>query len=447
MRKQYQAVTAAEAVKVIKSGDHVHISSVSNVPQCLVKALCDRGRAGELKNVYIHHLHTEGAAPYVNPEFEGIFQHNAFFVGANVRESVQKGLADYIPVFLGETSKLYRERYIKCNVAMIQVCPPDKFGYVSLGSSVDATLAAMESAEFVIAVVNKHVPRTFGDALVHISRINVFVEDDAPLLTVDMPEPNQVEKTIGRYCAELIEDGACLQMGIGSIPNAILSCLHNHKDIGIHTEMFSDGILPLVKKGVITGDNKKLDKGKIVSTFVMGSKKIYDFIDGNHEVLLKDVEYTNDPFIIAQQPKMTSINSAIQIDLSGQVCADSLGDKIYSGVGGQIDYVYGSSRAKGGKSGACIVPIAFPLIAGPGALTALLSLRADYAVVNIIIGLLLNILLDYIVISQLGRIQKLLGENLIFILRKFFGVILLAIAVNMFVNNITVIISQVQRIH
>ena len=327
MKKQYQAVTAEEAVKVIKSGDHVHISSVSNVPQCLVKALCDRGRAGELKNVYIHHLHTEGAAPYVNPEFEGIFQHNAFFVGANVRESVQKGLADYIPVFLGETSKLYRERYIKCNVAMIQVCPPDKFGYVSLGSSVDATLAAMESAEFVIAVVNKHVPRTFGDALVHISRINIFVEDDTPLLTVDMPEPNEVEKTIGRYCAELIEDGACLQMGIGSIPNAILSCLHNHKDIGIHTEMFSDGILPLVKEGVITGNNKKLNKGKIVSTFVMGSQKIYNFIDGNHEVLLMDVEYTNDPFIIAQQPKMTSINSGIQIDLSGQVCADSLGER------------------------------------------------------------------------------------------------------------------------
>jgi acyl-CoA hydrolase len=271
-------------------------------------------------------------------------------VGANVRESVQKGLADYIPVFLGETSKLYREKYIKCNVAMIQVCPPDKFCYVSLGSSVDATLAAMESAEFVIAVVNKYVPRTFGDALVHISRINVFVEDDTPLLTVDMPEPNEVEKTIGRYCAELIEDGACLQMGIGSIPNAILSCLHNHKDIGIHTEMFSDGILPLVKKGIITGNNKKLDKGKIVSTFVMGSKKIYDFIDGNHEVLLKDVEYTNDPFIIAQQPKMTSINSAIQIDLSGQVCADSLGERIYSGVGGQIDYVYGSSRSQGGKA-------------------------------------------------------------------------------------------------
>ena len=350
MKKQYQAVSAAEAVKVIKSGDHVHISSVSNVPQCLVKALCDRGRAGELKNVYIHHLHTEGAAPYVNPEFEGIFQHNAFFVGANVRQSVQKGLADYIPVFLGETSKLYRERYIKCNVAMIQVSPPDKFGYVSLGSSVDATLAAMENAEFTIAVVNRNVPRSLGDSQIHISKIDIIVEDDAPLLTVETGAPTEVEKTIGRYCAELIEDGACLQMGIGSIPNAILSCLGNHKNLGIHTEMFSDGILPLVKKDIINGSCKKLDKGKIVSTFVMGTHKIYNFIDNNPQVLMKDVEYTNDPFIIAQQPKMTSINSAIQIDLSGQVCADSLGDKIYSGVGGQIDFVYGASRSKGGKA-------------------------------------------------------------------------------------------------
>ncbi len=350
MKKKYQAVTAEEAVKVIKSGDHVHISSVSNVPQCLIKAMCDRGRNGELKNVYIHHLHTEGAAPYVNPEFEGIFQHNAFFVGANVRESVQKGLADYIPVFLGETSKLYRERYIKCNVAMIQVCPPDKFGYVSLGTSVDATLAAMECAEFTIAVVNRNVPRSLGDSQIHISNIDYIVEDDSPLLTVDFAKPTEIERTIGRYCAELIEDGACLQMGIGSIPNAILSCLNNHKDIGIHTEMFSDGILPLIKKGIITGANKALDKGKIVSTFVMGSQKIYNFIDSNPMVLMKDVEYTNDPFIIAQQPKMTSINSAIQVDLSGQVCADSLGDKIYSGVGGQIDFVYGSTRAKGGKA-------------------------------------------------------------------------------------------------
>lgn len=348
--KKYKLVSAEEAVKVIKSGDHVHISSVSSVPQCLIKALCDRGRAGELKNVYIHHLHTEGEAPYVNPEFEGVFQHNAFFVGANVRESVQKGLADYIPVFLGETSRLYRQGYVKCDVAMIQVSPPDKFGYVSLGSSVDATLAAIEKAQYTIAVVNKHVPRTFGDALIHISNIDIFVEDNCPLITAEFPQPTEVEKTIGRYCAELIDDGACLQMGIGSIPNAILTCLSNHRDIGIHTEMFSDGILDLVKKGVINGNNKRLDRHKIVSTFVMGSQKIYDFIDGNPQVLLKDVEYTNDPFIIAQQPKMTSINSAIQVDLSGQVCADSLGPRIYSGVGGQIDFVYGASRSQGGKA-------------------------------------------------------------------------------------------------
>lgn len=350
MRKKYQSVSAAEAVKVIKSGDHVHISSVSNVPQCLINALCDRGRSGELKNVYIHHLHTEGEAPYVNPEFEGIFQHNAFFVGANVRESVQKGLADYIPVFLGETAKLYRERYIKCNVAMIQVCPPDKYGYVSLGSSVDATIAAIEQAEFTIAVINKNVPRSLGDSQIPLSMIDYVVEDDSPLITVEFAAPNEVEKTIGHYCAELIEDGACLQMGIGSIPNAILSCLRNHRNLGVHTEMFSDGILDLVRKGIINGSNKALDRGKIVSTFVMGSQKIYNFIDNNPQVLMKDVEYTNDPFIIAQQPKMTSINSAIQVDMSGQVCADSLGNKIYSGVGGQIDFVYGASRSKGGKA-------------------------------------------------------------------------------------------------
>ncbi|MCI2082927.1 MAG: 4-hydroxybutyrate CoA-transferase [Bacteroidales bacterium] len=350
MKKSYRAVSAEEAVKVIKSGDHVHISSVSNAPQCLIKALCERGRKGELQNVYIHHLHTEGAAPYVNPEFEGIFQHNAFFVGANVRESVQKGLADYIPIFLGETSKLYREGYLKCNVAMIQVCPPDKYGYVSLGTSVDATLAAMESAEFTIAVVNKYVPRSLGDSQIPIDKIDYFVEDNTTLPCSSMEKPDETEKTIGRYCAELIEDGACLQMGIGSIPNATLSCLKNHKNLGIHTEMFSDGILDLVKKGVINGSEKKLDRNKIVSSFVMGSQKVYNFIDRNPEVLMKDVEYTNDPFIIAQQPKMTSINSAIQIDISGQVCADSLGDKIYSGVGGQIDFVYGASRAKRGKA-------------------------------------------------------------------------------------------------
>ena len=350
MAKLYNAVSAEEAVKVIKSGDHVHISSVSCAPMCLIEAMCERGERGELKDVHIHHLHTEGPAPYVDPKFEGVFQHDAFFVGANVRKSVQQGYADYIPVFLNETARLYRDNYIKCNVALIQVTPPDEFGYVSMGPSVDATLAAVENADFTIAVINKYVPRTFGDGLIHLSNIDIFVEKDEPLETAAPGQPSEIEKAIGHHCAELIEDGACLQMGIGSIPNATLSCLTNHKDLGVHTEMFSDGILDLVERGIVTGANKALDKYKMVSTFVMGSQKTYDFLHNNPRVLMKDVAYTNDPFVIAQQPRMVSINSALQVDITGQVCADSLGTKFYSGVGGQIDFIYGASRSKGGKA-------------------------------------------------------------------------------------------------
>lgn len=350
MNNTYKAVTAQEAVKVIKSGDHVHLSSVASAPKCLIDAMCERGRNKEFKNVYIHHLHTEGEAPYAGEEFEGIFQHDAFFVGANVRKNVQAGYADYIPVFLSETQKLYREGYLPCDVAMVQVCPPDEHGYVSLGTSVDATLAAVEMAKTVIAVVNPKVPRSFGDALIPMSMIDIFVEDDTPLLPAHFSEPNEQEVAIGKYCAELIEDGACLQMGIGAIPNAVLAQLGNHKDLGIHTEMFADGVLPLVEKGIINGKNKALDKGKMVSTFLMGSQKVYDFLDNNPMVAMMDVGYTNDPFVVAQQPKMTAINSALQIDITGQVCADSLGTKFFSGVGGQIDFIYGASRSKGGKA-------------------------------------------------------------------------------------------------
>lgn len=350
MNNTYKAVTAHEAVKVIKSGDHVHLSSVASAPKCLIDAMCERGRNREFKNVYIHHLHTEGDAPYAGEEFEGIFQHDAFFVGANVRKNVQAGYADYIPVFLSETQKLYRDGYLPCDVAMVQVCPPDEHGYVSLGTSVDATLAAVEMAKTVIAVVNPKVPRSFGDALIPMSMIDIFVEDDTPLLPAHFSEPNEQEVAIGKYCAELIEDGACLQMGIGAIPNAVLAQLGNHKDLGIHTEMFADGVLPLVEKDIINGKNKALDKGKMVSTFLMGSQKVYDFLDNNPMVAMMDVGYTNDPFVVAQQPKMTAINSALQIDITGQVCADSLGTKFFSGVGGQIDFIYGASRSKGGKA-------------------------------------------------------------------------------------------------
>ena len=348
--KKIRFVSAEEAVKSVKSGDHVHLSSVASAPRLLIDALCERGRAGELHDVRIHHLHTEGPAPYSGPEFEGIFFHQGFFIGTNVRKNVQAGYSDYIPVFLSETQKLYRSGALPCDVAMIQVCPPDEHGFVSLGTSVDATLAAIECAKTVIAVVNRNVPRAWGQAMIPLDYIDIFVEGDTPLEASKPASPNETEKAIGKYCAELIDDGACLQMGIGAIPNAVLAQLGNHKNLGIHTEMFADGVLDLVKKGVITGSEKVTDKGKIVSTFLLGSQECYDFIDDNPMVTMMDVGYTNDPFIISRNPKMTAINSAVQIDITGQVCADSIGTKFYSGTGGQVDFMYGASRAKEGKA-------------------------------------------------------------------------------------------------
>jgi acyl-CoA hydrolase len=233
---------------------------------------------------------------------------------------------------------------------MIQVCPPDKHGFVSLGTSVDATLAAIETAKKVVAVVNPHVPRAWGDAMIPMSMVDIFVEDNTPLEPAHFTEPDEVEKAIGTRCAALVEDGATLQMGIGAIPNAVLAQLEGHKNLGIHTEMFADGVLALVEKGVINGASKAIDRGKMVSTFLMGSQACYDFIDDNPMVLMQDVGYTNDPFVIAKNPKVTAINSALQVDITGQVCADSLGTKFYSGVGGQIDFIYGASLSQGGKA-------------------------------------------------------------------------------------------------
>ena len=320
MRKEIHFVSAEEAVKAVKSGDHIHLSSVASVPRILIEALCKRGETGELQDVRIHHLHTEGAAPYTDPTFEGVFFHQAFFVGANVRKSVQAGYSDYIP------------------------------GFVSLGPSVDATLAAIECAKTVSAVVNPNVPRAWGDAMIPIDMIDIFVEGNDPLEPAHFSEPNEVETAIGKHCAALIDDGACLQMGIGAIPNAVLAQLGNHKNLGVHTEMFADGVLELVEKGIINGSNKVTDKGKLVSTFLMGSQKCYDFIDDNPMVAMMDVGYTNDPYVISRNPKMTAINSAVQIDLTGQVCADSIGLKFHSGVGGQVDFIYGASLAPQGKA-------------------------------------------------------------------------------------------------
>lgn len=347
--KNIKFITAKEAVKVVKSNDRVHLHSVAVTPHPLIQAMCERGRNKEFRNVRIQHIHTEGPAPYADQEFEGIFQLESFFVGHNVRKQTQAGYADYIPVFLHETQRLIREGVLKVNVAMIQVSVPDKFGYVSLGTSVDATLAAVEKADTVIAIVNPNVPRAFGDAMIRIDDIDIFVEDDSPLIAKDPGPISDVDRKIGRFVAELVDDGATLQMGIGAIPNAVLSMLGNHKDLGVHSEMFADGILPLVEKGVVNGKNKAIDKGRMVATFLMGSKTLYDFVDNNPGVAMQDVMYTNRVNIIAQNPKVTAINSALQVDITGQVCADSIGTIHYSGVGGQIDFLRGASLSQGGK--------------------------------------------------------------------------------------------------
>ncbi len=347
--KQVRYVTAEEAVKVIKSGDRVHLSGVAVTPHKLIKAMVERGRAGELYDVKVQHIHIEGAVEFANPEFEGVFVSQQFFVAGNMRKQTQAGYADYIPVFLSETQKLIREGYLKVNVAMVMVSTPDKHGFVSLGTSVDSTLAAVECADVVIALVNPNVPRAWGDAMISMDMIDFFVEDDSPLYAHKMDALSPTEIAIGKNVAALVEDGACLQMGIGGIPNAVLAQLGTHKDLGVHTEMFSDGILPLVEKGVVTGRLKSIDKGKMVASFLMGTKDLYDFIDDNPMVAMMDVAHTNNVAVIRKLDKVTAINSALAIDLTGQVCADSIGIKHYSGVGGQIDFIRGAGHSKGGK--------------------------------------------------------------------------------------------------
>lgn len=340
-------VTAEEALKLVKSGDKVFVHSVAATPHHLIDNLVKR--ADSLKNVGLYHLHTEGDASYTNPEYAGIFHTNAFFIAKNTRQAIAEGRGSYIPIFLSEIPNLFRQNIIKLNIVLISVSPPEKSGFCSLGTSVDATLAAIDTADIVIAQVNKYIPRTLGDSQIHINKINYCVPYDEPLQEVIWGEPTKEQLQIGNNVASLVEDRATLQMGIGSIPNAVLTALEHHKDLGIHTEMFSDGIIPLVEKGVITGKYKIRNKGKIISTFLCGTRKLYDFVDDNPLVTMMRVDYVNDTTIIRQNPKVTAINSAIEIDITGQICADSIGDYMYSGVGGQIDFIRGAALSEGGK--------------------------------------------------------------------------------------------------
>jgi acyl-CoA hydrolase len=338
---------AAEAVRLVHSGQRVFLHGGAATPLVLLRALV--ARASELRAVELVHLHMEGQAPHAQPGLAGSFRTNCLFIDRNTRDAVARGEADYLPCFLSEMPALFRDRVLPLDIAMVHVSPPDRHGYCSLGVSVDVARAAVDSAALVIAQVNPRMPRSHGDGLVHHSRFAAAVAVDEPLPEHVHGALTDEEAAIGRHIAGLIEDGSTLQMGIGSIPDAVLGALEHHKDLGIHTEMFSDGVLRLVEKGVINGRKKAVHPGKVVAGFVMGTRKVYDFLDDNPQVSMLDIAYVNDPHVIRRNPKVTAINSAIEIDLTGQVCADSIGTRMWSGVGGQMDFLRGAALSPGGK--------------------------------------------------------------------------------------------------
>ena len=342
-----QLVSVEEAISNIQSGHRLYLHSVAAAPQTLIRELVRQ--APRLRDVEIVHMHTEGPAPYAEPEYAASFRANCLFIGGNMRPALREGRADFTPIFLSEIPQLFRSGILAIDAALINVSPPDRHGFCSLGVTVEAAHEALHSARIVIAQINPNMPRTHGDALVHRDAITYMVEVDDPIFEVQPPVLGDVERRIGEHVATLVEDGATLQMGIGAIPDAVLHHLHGHKDLGIHTEMFSDGLLPLIEKGVVTGRHKTVHPGKIIATFVMGTRRLYDFIDDNPLISMLDVAYVNNPATIQRNPKVTAINSAIEVDLTGQVCADSIGPIPYSGVGGQVDFMRGAARSEGGR--------------------------------------------------------------------------------------------------
>jgi len=343
----FQYTSAKDALSVLKSDHNVFIQTAAAAPQQLVKAMIDC--SDRVSNVSIYHLHTEGIGSYASAQYKGIFNTHCFFIGANMRKAVHEGHADYIPAFISEIPSFFRNNIIPLDVALIHVSPPDQHGYCSLGVSVDIALSAIENAKHIIAQVNPNMPRTHGKGMIHVSQFTAMVWAEDPIPETNLGEPNEVELKIADHVAGLVENGATLQMGIGKIPNAVLSKLTHHKQLGIHSEMFSDGIIDLIEKGIITGELKKKHPHKIITGFAFGTRKLYDYIDDNPLFEFHDAAYVNDASVIKQNPKVTAINSAIEIDLTGQVCADSIGTNLYSGVGGQMDFMRGAALSKGGK--------------------------------------------------------------------------------------------------
>jgi 4-hydroxybutyrate CoA-transferase len=339
--------TDEEAADLIESGSNIFIQTAAAAPQQLIQALT--ARAHELNDIHIYQMHTEGEAPYAARGMEDIFHVNCFFIGANLRKAVQEGRAQYLPVFLSEIPLLFRKGVIPIDYALIHVSLPDEHGYCSLGVSVDIAPAVLDVAKHIIAQVNPNMPRTHGSSFIHVNRIEAMVQANDKIPEVNIPKPDTASCKIAYHVASLIEDGATLQMGIGNIPNAVLSMLGNHRRLGIHTEMFSDGVIDLIESGVITGEMKMKHRYKIVSSFMLGTKRLYEFVHDNPLIEMLDIGYVNDTHVIRQNPKVTAVNSALEVDLTGQVCADSIGSKMYSGVGGQMDFMRGASLSEGGK--------------------------------------------------------------------------------------------------
>ena len=339
--------TAREAVQCVESGMRVYIHPGCAEPEALAEALMARGPYVE--DVEIVHILTMGRADYIAPEMEGHFRHNALFIGGNVRDAIAEGRADYTPIFLGEIEALFESRAMPIDVCLIQVSPPDDHGFCSFGVGIDLTLTAAKVAKTVVAQVNAQMPRTYGDSFIHVSQIDKIVEVSRPICELKKHPCGPVEEAIGKHIAGLIPNGACLQLGIGGIPDAVLANLFNHRDLGIHSEMVSDNIVPLIEAGIVNGQAKNFKPRKIIVGFVLGTKKLFDFVHDNPIFEFHPTAYTNDPFMIARNDNMVAINSAIQVDLTGQVCSDSLGQKFYSGFGGQVDFIRGAAHSKGGK--------------------------------------------------------------------------------------------------
>lgn len=353
--------SAADAVKLISSGDSVYIQGSTSVPEILVAAMTER--APELRDVKVYTAFAVGRcdAPYACKELRDSFEPLSFFVANNLRKAIAEGVAQTIPAFLGEIPFLFRSGQIPLDVTLLNVSEPDEDGYCSYGISADLAYSAVESSRIVIAQVNKYMPRTFGDPVIHISKIDALVRGDEPLVEVPTAVPDDIERAIGNHIAAEIPDGATLQIGVGGIPNAVLDALAGHKHLGLHTEAMTDGVVPLIERGIIDNSRKRLYPGQSVACLALGSQRLYDYLDGNRDVVFRDVAWTNDPQNIRQNPSVMAVNSAIEIDLTGQICADSIGERIFSGVGGQHDFMYGGALSEGGK---CF--IALPSTTGRG---------------------------------------------------------------------------------